>query len=82
MRMIILSALFAVGVGLAGMTGASAAPAAPGLAPAANSSSMLQDIQYYRRDYRRSYRRDRCRTVRICRFGPYGRRCHIERICR
>jgi hypothetical protein len=78
MRMIILSALFAVGVGLVGTTGASAAPGVPGLAPAANSSSMLQDVQYYRRHYRR----DRCRTVRVCRFGPYGRRCHLERICR
>ena len=75
MRMIILSALFAVGVGLAGATGASAAPAAPGTAPAANSSSLLQDVQYYRR-------RGFCRMVRVCRFGPWGRRCHWERVCR
>lgn len=75
MRMIILSALFAVAVGFAGTTGASAAPGAPGLAPAANSSSLLQDIQYYRRHRF-------CRTVRVCRGGPWGRRCHLERICR
>jgi hypothetical protein len=75
MRMIILSALFAVGVGLAGMGGASAAPGAPGIGAAANSSSLLQDVQYYRR-------RGFCRAVRTCRFGPWGRRCYWTRVCR
>jgi hypothetical protein len=76
MRMIVLSSLFAIGVGFAGTTGASAAPAAaPAITPAANSSSMLQDVQYYRRH---GY----CRMVRVCRGGPWGRRCHWVRICR
>ncbi len=72
MRMILLSALFALGVGFAGATSASAAPIS-GVNTETNSSSMLTEIQYYRRH---------CRSVRVCRRGPYGRRCHIERICR
>lgn len=24
----------------------------------------------------------RCRNIRVCRMTPYGRRCHIERVCR
>lgn len=79
MRMILMSALFALGLGLAGSTGASAAPVGAGIGAAANSSSLLQEIQYYRRDYRRGHR---CRQVRVCRHGPYGRRCHWERVCR
>lgn len=75
MRILILSALFALGVGLAGMGGASAA-VGTGLNNAANASSILEDVQY---GYRR---RHRCRQVQVCRRGPYGRRCHWERICR
>jgi hypothetical protein len=75
MRMIILSALFAVGVGLTGIGAASASPIGSGIGTAAESGSLLQDIQYYRRDRR-------CRSVTVCRRGSFGRRCHVERVCR
>lgn len=74
MRMIILSALFAAGIGMASTVGATAAPAANGINNAAGQSSLLEQIQW-----RRGYR---CRSVTVCRRGPYGRRCHTERICR
>ena len=85
MRTIVLSALLALGIGLAGAPGASAAPAASDLGNAANMGTLLQDVgYYYRRPYRYrygSYRR--CRSVRVCHRGYYGgRRCHWERICR
>lgn len=73
MRMIILSALMGLGIGLAGIPAANAAPIS-GLATAAEGS-LIQDVQYYR-EHRN------CRTIRVCRRGPYGRRCHIERVCR
>lgn len=71
MRMIALSALLALGLGFAATTGASAAPAT-GLSQTLdiNSSSLLQDVAV------------RCRRVTVCRRGPYGRRCHVERVCR
>ncbi len=72
MRMIILSALFGLGVGLAGIPAANAAPIS-GLSGALESS-LIQDVQYYGGR--------RCRPVRVCHRGPYGRRCHIERVCR
>jgi hypothetical protein len=76
MKAIILSAVFAAGLGLAGMGGAIAAPVSNGLNDATtNSSSLLEQIQY-RRDRR-------CRSVQVCRRGPMGgRRCHTERVCR
>ena len=74
MRMIILSALMGLGIGLAGIPAANAAPIS-GLSTAAEGS-LIQDVQYYRGGYRR------CRAIRVCRVGPYGRRCHIERVCR
>lgn len=74
MRVIILSALLGLGIGLAGMPAANAAPMS-GLSSAAIEGNLLQDVQYYRG-------RRNCRSVRVCRRGPYGRRCHIERICR
>lgn len=82
MRMILLSALFALGVGLAGSTAASAAPIS-GLSKALTTNSLLTEAQIYIVPPRR-YRRPpvRCRTVRVCRITPYGRRCHNERICR
>jgi hypothetical protein len=77
MRMIALSALFALGVGLAGTTGASAAPVAGlGLlnAPTA-SESLVEQAQYYRG-------RGHCRTVRVCSRGSYGRRhCRMRTVC-
>jgi hypothetical protein len=76
MRMFVLSALFAAGMGLAGMGGAIAAPVSNGLNGAANSSSTLLEQIQYRHGYR-------CRSVQVCRRGPWGgRRCHWERICR
>ena len=74
MRKIVLSAVFALGMGLAAATGASAAPLATGLAngaTAAPNASIVQDVAY------------RCRHITVCRRGPYGhRRCHVERVCR
>lgn len=71
MRMFLLSALFAVGVGLAGTVGASAAPASGvGLSTAEINASLVEQV------------RVRCRQVRVCRVGPYGRRCHWTRVCR
>ncbi|MBI1205527.1 MAG: hypothetical protein GC182_23735 [Rhodopseudomonas sp.] len=77
MRMIILSTLFALGVGIAGAPAASAAPIS-GLSTAVPSASMVEDVQYYYR------RRPVCRTVRVCRYSRYERRriCHLERVCR
>lgn len=76
MRMIFLSALFGLGVGLAGIPAANSAPIS-GLSTAADGS-MVQDVQYYHGRYYHG----RCRSVRVCRHGPWGRRCHIERVCR
>jgi hypothetical protein len=75
MRMIILSALFALGVGIAGAPAASAAPIS-GLSTPAASGSMIQDVQYYRRPG--------CRMVRVCRYSRYYHRrvCRVERVCR
>ena len=74
MRKIVLSAVFALGMGLAASTGASAAPLSTGLtngATAAPNASMIQDVAW------------RCRRVTVCHRGPYGhRRCHVERVCR
>ena len=86
MRMIILSALFALGLGIAGAPSASAAPMS-GLSNAALANPLIEDAQYYRRDrrrYRRSrrYRRPRCRNVRVCDRTIFGRVCHYERVCR
>lgn len=76
MRMIILSALFALGVGIAGAPAASAAPIS-GLSTAIPSASMVEDVQYYRR-------RPHCRNVRVCHYSRYQHRrvCRIERVCR
>ncbi len=72
MRMILLSALLALGLGFAATTGASAAGVlgAAGLSAAADSTSLVEQA------------RVRCRNVRVCRIGPYGRRCRVERVCR
>lgn len=74
MRKIVLTAVFALGMGLAASTGASATPLATGLtngSAAAPHASLIQDVAY------------RCRRVTVCRRGPYGRRvCHTNRVCR
>ncbi len=74
MRMIVLSALFAAGVGLAGAGSAVAAPLSNnGINNAAQSTSIIDQIQYRRGPH--------CRSVRVCRSGPYGRRCRVDRVC-
>ena len=81
MRTIILSAIVGLGIGLAGIPAANAAPMS-GLSSTALEGGSVLDVQYYggRRD--RNWRRPHCRSVQVCRRGPYGRRCHIERVCR
>lgn len=70
MRMIVLSALFAFGFGIAGVSTVSAAPVGNGLSTAAGASSLLQDVAV------------RCRSVRTCRRSYYGRRvCTVRRVC-
>jgi hypothetical protein len=72
MRMTMLSALFALGVGLTATTGASAATIGSGINNASTSLSatLLEKAAYG------------CRRITVCRRGPYGRRCHVERVCR
>lgn len=80
MRKLALSALLTIGIGLAASTAASAAPlssGATGLSTAAISASLVEEAQYYR-----GRPRVRCRNVRVCRWTPYGRRCHYQRVCR
>lgn len=81
MRTIILSALLGLGIGLAGIPAASAAPIS-GLSSVAVEGSLIQDAQYSRRRHYRPRPRVVCRTIRVCRTGYYGRRCHNERVCR
>ncbi|HEU5017308.1 MAG TPA: hypothetical protein VFT69_04995 [Pseudolabrys sp.] len=78
MHKIVLSVLFAAGVGLAGTAGASAAPAA-GFSPVPAAAPLVEQVQYYR--YRHWHRRH-CWTERVCRRGLYGRRCWVRRVCR
>ena len=42
------------------------------LGSAAEQTSNVQDVRWYRS----------CRNVRVCRVGPYGRRCHVNRVCK
>jgi hypothetical protein len=78
MRKIVLSAVCALGLGLAATAGASAAPVA-GLSGAANYTA-IQEAQYV--VVRPGHRRV-CRTVTVCRRGWHGRRiCRTERVCR
>jgi hypothetical protein len=71
MRLIVLSAALALGLGIAGSTGASAAAIGTGINQAASAASLLEDV------------RVRCRSVRTCWRDRYGRRhCSIRRVCR
>ena len=74
MRKIVLSAVFALGMGLAASTGASATPLSIGLsngATAAPNASLIQDVAW------------RCRRVTVCHRGYHGRRvCTVRRVCR
>ena len=77
MRALILSSLFALGLGLAGATSANAAPIAD-INAAVSGQTMIDQAQYYYGPRHRV----RCRNVRVCRMTPWGRRCHWERVCR
>jgi hypothetical protein len=69
--MLVLSALFALGVGLAGAPAASAGTIGSGINNAAKASTLLEETAYA------------CRRVRVCRRGAYGAvRCHWNRVCR
>jgi len=85
MKTFVLSALFALGLAVAGTTGASAAPASAGLSNLLSSSTMSQSLveeAQYRRGPRYRSRRI-CRQVRVCDRGRYGRmRCTIRTVCR
>jgi hypothetical protein len=79
MKKILFAMLVAIGLGLAGTTGASAAPAnGPAIGGAVDMQNMIEEAQYY--GYRR-YRGPRCRSVRVCRGYGYYRRCWWERRC-
>lgn len=80
MRALILSSLFALGLGLAAPA-ASAAPIAD-INAAITGQNHVEQAQYYRRHRRWHRPRVRCRNVRVCRMTPWGRRCHYERVCR
>ena len=78
MRITLLSALFALGVGIAGLSAANAAPAAA-IDGAANASLVQQAQTVIVVDPHRHH----CRSVKVCRVGPYGgRACHWEKVCR
>lgn len=71
MRMIVLSALFAAGMGIAGAGSATAAPISNGASTANMSTPLVEQVAM------------RCRMVRTCRAGFHGRRvCRTERVCR
>jgi hypothetical protein len=71
MRMVLLSALFAIGVGIFGAGNASAAPAAPGLNDAANAASLIEQA------------RVSCYNRRVCYVDNWGvRHCRLKRVCR
>ncbi len=81
MKTILAATLVAIGLGLAGTTGASAAPANGGaINGAINMQGMIEQAQYYYRP-RSRYRGPRCRSVRVCRGYGYSRRCWWERRC-
>jgi hypothetical protein len=71
MRVLLMSTLFALGLGLVATAGASASTFSAGANEASKANSLIEQVQYRR-----------CRSVRICRHGPFGRRCHWERVCR
>jgi len=76
MRALILSSLFAIGLGLAGASAANAAPVS-NISAAVAGQATVDQVQYYR-----GRPRVRCHNVRVCRMTPYGRRCRIDRVCR
>ena len=82
MRKILTAAMVALGLGLAGMTGASAANIGTGVDSAAKNASLVEQIQYYY-GHRRYYgHRSYCRNVRVCRYTHGYNRCRWVRVCR
>jgi hypothetical protein len=68
--MIVLSAVFALGVGIAATTAASAAVVGNGLSQAAPAATLIEQAAYG------------CRRVTVC-HRRYGRKvCRVERVCR
>jgi hypothetical protein len=84
MRKIVLTALFAAGIGLAGVAGAAAAPASPTLNDAAPGITLYTPAQVVIVGPRR-YRRHRhrvCRPVRRCYYTRHHRRvCSVRTVC-
>ncbi len=82
MRTILLSALLAAGIGLAGVAGAAAAPASPALNGAAPAMSLVVPAQVVIVGPRHRYRHRVCRPVRRCWRGRYGRLvCRVRTVC-
>lgn len=70
MRTIVLSALFALAVGLTGTGPTFAAVGAPGINNAVNANTLIERTAVI------------CRKIRVCRATPAGRVCRVERVCR
>jgi hypothetical protein len=69
MKKFVLSTLFALGVGLAGATGATAATIGSGIGQATNATLIEQAALV-------------CRRIEVCHRGRFGHsRCHWERVC-
>jgi hypothetical protein len=69
MRLLALTALFALGLGLAGLPAANAAPAA-GIGQAAVNATLIEQAAYA------------CRRIKVCKMTVAGRRCAWERVCK
>jgi hypothetical protein len=81
MRTILLSALFAAGLGLASVSGATAAPASP-ILPGAAPASLVTPAQVVIVGPRHGYRHRVCRPVRRCWRNHYGRLiCRVYTVC-
>lgn len=80
MRKIVLSTVFALGLGLAGATGATAAPFSP--VPGAAPTPMVTPAQLVVVGPRYRHRRY-CYNARRCWRGRHGRLvCRVHRVCR
>lgn len=82
MRTILLSALFAAGIGLAGITGAAAAPLSPAPYSAAPGVSLVTPAQVVIVTPNRRHRYRYCRPVRRCYYGRHHRLiCTVRTVC-
>jgi hypothetical protein len=70
MRVVLLPTILALGLGLAVTNSSQAASFGAGVNEAAKTNTLVDTMQYRR-----------CRAVRVCRSGPFGRRCRVERVC-